>query len=160
MKNKSVHSCRSVHHAKFHCIMTTLNKLFKIKFKRGDWKRAGFYTIGQLSSDLFGKICGQFTLNVFFSFSHIWISLLKNYLGVSPFPTFSFLSCLACYYGWMRDVTMLAMWTNVCTTVSSFTMQYFFTLWKRENKFFKTKIWKIIVVGSSKEKRNTNSFFY
>ena len=33
MKNKSVHSCRFVHHAKFHCIMTTLNKLFKIKFE-------------------------------------------------------------------------------------------------------------------------------
>ena len=42
MKNKSVHSCRFVHHAKFHCIMTTLNKLFKIKFERagGNWKRA------------------------------------------------------------------------------------------------------------------------
>ena len=35
MKNKSVHSCRFVHHAKFHCIMTTLNKLFKIEFERG-----------------------------------------------------------------------------------------------------------------------------
>ena len=28
MKNKSVNSCRFVHHPKFHCIMTTLNKLF------------------------------------------------------------------------------------------------------------------------------------
>ena len=35
MKNKSVHSCRFVHHAKFHCIMTTLNKLFKVEFERG-----------------------------------------------------------------------------------------------------------------------------
>ena len=35
MKNKSVHSCRFVHHAKFHCIMTTLSKLFKIEFERG-----------------------------------------------------------------------------------------------------------------------------
>ena len=35
MKNKSVHSCRFVHHAKFHCIMTTLIKLFKIEFERG-----------------------------------------------------------------------------------------------------------------------------
>ena len=34
MKNKSVHSCRFVHHAKFHCIMTTLNKLFKFEFER------------------------------------------------------------------------------------------------------------------------------
>ena len=34
-------SCRFVHHAKFHCIMTTLNKLFKIEFEGGgDWKRA------------------------------------------------------------------------------------------------------------------------
>ena len=44
MKNKSVQNCRFVHHAKFHCIMTTLNKLFKIEFERlgggGDWKRA------------------------------------------------------------------------------------------------------------------------
>ena len=35
MENKSVHSCRFVQHAKFHCIMTTLNKLFKIEFERG-----------------------------------------------------------------------------------------------------------------------------
>ena len=41
MKNKSVHSCRFVHHAKFHCIMPMLNKLFKFEFERGDWKRAG-----------------------------------------------------------------------------------------------------------------------
>ena len=26
MKNKSVQNCRFVHHAKFHCIMTTLNR--------------------------------------------------------------------------------------------------------------------------------------
>ena len=35
MKNKSVHSCRFVHHAKLHCIMTTLNRLFKIEIQRG-----------------------------------------------------------------------------------------------------------------------------
>ena len=35
MKNKSVQNCRFVHHAKFHCIMTTLNRLFKIEFERG-----------------------------------------------------------------------------------------------------------------------------
>ena len=35
MKNKSVHSCRFVHHAKFHCIMTTLNNLFKVEFEKG-----------------------------------------------------------------------------------------------------------------------------
>ena len=34
MKNKSVHSCRFVHQATFHCIMTTLNKLFKFEFER------------------------------------------------------------------------------------------------------------------------------
>ena len=34
MKNKSVQNCRFVHHAKFRCIMTTLNKLFKIEFER------------------------------------------------------------------------------------------------------------------------------
>ena len=35
MKNKYVHSCQFVHHAKFHCIMTTLIKLFKIEFETG-----------------------------------------------------------------------------------------------------------------------------
>ena len=39
MKNKSVQNCRFVHHAKFHCIMTTLNKLFKIEFER--WGKTG-----------------------------------------------------------------------------------------------------------------------
>ena len=34
MKNKSVQNCRFVHHAKFHCNLTTLNKLFKIEFER------------------------------------------------------------------------------------------------------------------------------
>ena len=42
MKNKSVQNCRFVHHAKFHYIMRTLNKFFKIEFERwgGNWKRA------------------------------------------------------------------------------------------------------------------------
>ena len=35
MKNKSVQNCQFVHHAKFHCIMTMLNRLFKIEFERG-----------------------------------------------------------------------------------------------------------------------------
>ena len=35
IKNKSVHSCRFVHHAKFHCFMTMLKKLFKIKLEGG-----------------------------------------------------------------------------------------------------------------------------
>ena len=35
MKNKSVQNCRFVHHAKFHCIMTTLNRLFKTEIQRG-----------------------------------------------------------------------------------------------------------------------------
>ena len=40
MKNKSV-NCQFVHHAKFHCIMTTLNKVFKNEFEKvGNWKRA------------------------------------------------------------------------------------------------------------------------
>ena len=33
MKNKSVQNCRFVHHAKFHCIMTSLKRLFKF----GNW---------------------------------------------------------------------------------------------------------------------------
>ena len=40
MKNKSVHSCRFVHHAKFHCIMTTLIKLFKNEFERGKLEKS------------------------------------------------------------------------------------------------------------------------
>ena len=41
MKNKSFQNCRFVHQAKFPCIMTTLNRLFKIEFARGrNWKRA------------------------------------------------------------------------------------------------------------------------
>ena len=35
MKKKSVQNCRFVHYAKFHCIVTTLNRLFKIEFERG-----------------------------------------------------------------------------------------------------------------------------
>ena len=35
MKNKSVQNCRFVDHAKFDCIMTTLNRLFKIELERG-----------------------------------------------------------------------------------------------------------------------------
>ena len=40
MKNKSVQNCRFVHHAKFHCIMTTLNKLFKTEFERGELEKS------------------------------------------------------------------------------------------------------------------------
>ena len=36
MKNKSVQNCRFVHHSKFHCLVTTLNRLFKIEFERGE----------------------------------------------------------------------------------------------------------------------------
>ena len=39
MKNKYVQNCRFVHHAKFHCIMTTLDRLFKIKFERGGTRK-------------------------------------------------------------------------------------------------------------------------
>ena len=35
MKSKSIHSCRFLLLAKFHCIMTTLNKLIEIEFERG-----------------------------------------------------------------------------------------------------------------------------
>ena len=35
MKKKSVQNCRFVHHAIFHCIVTKLNRLFKIEFERG-----------------------------------------------------------------------------------------------------------------------------
>ena len=40
MKNKSVQSCQFVHHAKFHCIMTTLNKLFENHFERGELEKS------------------------------------------------------------------------------------------------------------------------
>ena len=42
IKDKSVHSCRFVHHTKFYCIMTTLNKLFRIEFERGTGKEPQF----------------------------------------------------------------------------------------------------------------------
>ena len=49
MKNKSVHSCRFVHHAKFHCIMTTLKTLFEIKFERGELEKSrNFFDTGAL----------------------------------------------------------------------------------------------------------------
>ena len=35
MKKKSVQNCRFVHHAKFYCSMTTLNRLFKNEIQRG-----------------------------------------------------------------------------------------------------------------------------
>ena len=53
MKNKSVHSCRFVHHAKFYCIMTTLNKLFKIKFERGETGKEPASFLGVTSGWLF-----------------------------------------------------------------------------------------------------------
>ena len=40
MENKFVHNCRFVHHAKFHCDMTMLNKLFKIEFERGGQEKS------------------------------------------------------------------------------------------------------------------------
>ena len=43
MKSKSVHSCRFVQHAKIHCIMTTLNKLFKIEFERGELEKSQIF---------------------------------------------------------------------------------------------------------------------
>ena len=36
MKNKSVQNCRFVHHVKFDCVMTTLNRLFEFEFERGE----------------------------------------------------------------------------------------------------------------------------
>ena len=35
LRLNAVQNCRFVHHAKFHCIVTTLNRLFKIEFERG-----------------------------------------------------------------------------------------------------------------------------
>ena len=49
MKNKSVRNCRFVHHAKFHGIMTTLNRLFKIEFE----KRGGGGATGKEPSKLY-----------------------------------------------------------------------------------------------------------
>ena len=40
MRNKSVHSCRFIYHAQFHCIMTRLNRLFKIEFERGKLEKS------------------------------------------------------------------------------------------------------------------------
>ena len=43
MKNKPDHSCRFVHHAKFYCIMITLNKLFKSEFERGKLEKSSIF---------------------------------------------------------------------------------------------------------------------
>ena len=69
MKNKSVQNCRFVHHAKFHCIMSTLNRLFEIEFKRGETgkepkKQGDLGRIKRLFSALNGKkailmCCGE-----------------------------------------------------------------------------------------------------
>ena len=40
MTNKSVHNCQFVHHANFHCIMTTVNKVFKNEFERGELEKS------------------------------------------------------------------------------------------------------------------------
>ena len=66
MKNKSVQNCRFVHHAKFHFIMTTLNKLFKIEFERwgGNWKRAENAT--------FASFAYLKTLNSAFKNRNLW----------------------------------------------------------------------------------------
>ena len=57
MKSKSVHICQFVHHANFHCIMTTLNKLFKNEFERGDWKRADLRVVTAKCVMLRCKVC-------------------------------------------------------------------------------------------------------
>ena len=54
MKNKSVQNCRFVHHTKFHCIVTTLIRLFKIEFERGNWKRANAFN--DLKSSYYSRI--------------------------------------------------------------------------------------------------------
>ena len=64
MKNKSVQNCRFFHHAKFHCIMTTLNKLFKIEFERwggGNGKEPKYLHVAD-DFDCTAKICGLLTL--------------------------------------------------------------------------------------------------
>ena len=64
MKNKSVYSCRFVHHAKFHCIMTTLNKLFKIGTgKEPDSIISYEYCFSQKSID-FSKATCLFSVSV------------------------------------------------------------------------------------------------
>ena len=40
MKNKFVHNCRFIHHAKFHCNITMLFKVFKIDFERGKLEKS------------------------------------------------------------------------------------------------------------------------
>ena len=48
MKNKSVQNCRCLHHAKFHCIMTTLNRLFKIEVERGETGKEPKKSVGKI----------------------------------------------------------------------------------------------------------------
>ena len=72
MKNKSVHNCQFVHHANFHCIMTTLNKVFKNAFERGgNWKRADFFVMQTGVMMTFDKL----SIDQFFSH---WVKFVKN----------------------------------------------------------------------------------
>ena len=47
MKVQCVQSCRLVHHAKFHIIMTTLNKLFKMELERGETVKEPNLQVGE-----------------------------------------------------------------------------------------------------------------
>ena len=73
MKNKSVQNCRFVHHAKFHCIMTTLKELFKIKFERG----GGTGKEPKLFIIFIRKFCGKIFDLVRFSTIDVSFAVLK-----------------------------------------------------------------------------------
>ena len=101
MKNKSVQNCRFVHHAKFHCIVTTLNRLFKIEFERGgDWKRALLKYI--CSTRIASNTVSKITLKEV-QFAG-WFSIIFSNLKVRIdfYLSFSIFTCLFTYYYVLR----------------------------------------------------------
>ena len=58
-KNKSVHSCRFVHHAKFHRIMTTLDKHFKTEFEGLGLQKSLRTNHGSAQSDRRNNVLSQ-----------------------------------------------------------------------------------------------------
>ena len=87
-----VHSWWFVHHAKFHCIMTRLNKLFKVEFERGEPEKSPKTVL----DDIYLKFQLIFYIVFFFPsyMIHVMVSsrlllqeaLLNNFLWISKKP--------------------------------------------------------------------------
>ena len=63
MENKSVQNSRFVHHAKFHCIVTTLNRFFKTEFEGGKLEILEGQTVHFLDCQCFRNKDAPFVLS-------------------------------------------------------------------------------------------------